>query len=66
MRSWARSQRNIEVNGFTSEAAVFGKFEARHRQGKMRKIPLTGKTQMTGDKRKVKFFPLARLRELGG
>jgi hypothetical protein len=30
----------------------------------MRKIPLTGKTQMTADKRKVKFFPLARLREL--
>jgi hypothetical protein len=30
----------------------------------MRKIPLTGKTQMTADKRKVKFFTLARLREL--
>ena len=32
----------------------------------MRKIPLTGKTQMTADKRKVKFIPLARLRELEG
>ena len=43
----------------------------RHKQGKMRKIPLTGKTQMTGDKRKVKFTPLSEFRalepiELGG
>ena len=55
---------NIEVNGFTLKLPSFGKFEVRHKQGKMRKIPLTGKTQMTADKRKVKFFPLARLREL--
>jgi nucleoid DNA-binding protein len=41
-----------------------GKFEVRHKQGKMRKIPLTGKTQVTADKRKVKFIPLARFREL--
>ena len=64
MRSWARSQRNIEVNGFTSEAAVFRKFEVRHTQGKMRKIPLTGKTQMTADKRKVKFIPLSKILQL--
>jgi hypothetical protein len=30
----------------------------------MRKIPLTGKTQMTADKRKVKFIPLSDFREL--
>lgn len=55
---------NIEVDAFTLKLPCFGKFEVRHKQGKMRKIPLTGKTQMTADKRKVKFMPLARLREL--
>ena len=55
---------NIEVDGFTLKLPSFGKFEVRHKQGKMRKFPLTGKTQMTLDKRKVKFMPLARLREL--
>jgi nucleoid DNA-binding protein len=55
---------SIEVDGFTLKLPSFGKFEVRHKQGKMRKIPLTGKTQMTADKRKVKFIPLARLREL--
>lgn len=55
---------NIDTNGFTLKLPSFGKFEVRHKQGKMRKIPLTGKTQMTVDKRKVKFIPLARLREL--
>ena len=55
---------NIDTDGFTLKLPSFGKFEVRHKQGKMRKIPLTGKTQMTADKRKVKFFPLARLREL--
>jgi nucleoid DNA-binding protein len=55
---------NIDVNGFTLKLPRFAKFEVRHKQGRMRKIPLTGKTQMTADKRKVKFFPLARFREL--
>jgi nucleoid DNA-binding protein len=55
---------NIDVDGFTLKLPSFGKFEVRHRQGKMRKVPLTGKIQMTADKRKVKFIPLARLREL--
>ena len=57
---------DIDTNGFTLKLPRFGKFEVRHKQGKMRKIPLTGKTQMTADKRKVKFIPLARFRELGG
>lgn len=52
------------TDGFILKRPSFGKFEVRHKQGKMRKIPLTGKTQMTADKRKVKFIPLARLREL--
>ena len=55
---------NIEVDGFTLKLPSFGKFEVRHKQGKMRKIPLTGKVQMTSDKRKEKFVPLARLKEL--
>jgi nucleoid DNA-binding protein len=54
---------NIDTDRFTLKLPRFGKFEVRHKQGKMRKIPL-GKTQMTADKRKVKFVPLARFREL--
>jgi len=55
---------NINTDRFTLKLPSFGKFEVRHKQGKMRKIPLTGKTQMTADKRKVKFIPLSELREL--
>jgi nucleoid DNA-binding protein len=55
---------NIDTNGFTLKLPCFGKFEVRHKTGKMRRIPLTGKVQMTADKSKVKFIPLARLREL--
>ncbi len=55
---------NIEIDGFTLKLPGFGKFTVRHKQGKMRKIPLTGKVQMTADKRKVKFIPLARFGEL--
>jgi nucleoid DNA-binding protein len=51
---------NINTDGFTLKLPSFGKFEVRHRQGKLRKIPLTGKPQMTADKRKVKFFPLSK------
>ena|ERR1017187_1650036 len=63
MRSWARSLK-INTDGFTLKLPRFGKFEVRHKQGKMRKIPLTGKTQMTADKRKVKFFPLSEILRL--
>jgi nucleoid DNA-binding protein len=55
---------NIDVNGFTLKLPSFGKFKVRHTKGRMRKIPLTGKTQMTADKRKVKFIPLSDFREL--
>ncbi len=41
---------NIDVNGFTLKLRGFGKFEVRHKEGKMRKVPLTGKTQLTADK----------------
>jgi nucleoid DNA-binding protein len=55
---------NIEVDGFTLKLSSFGKFEVRHKQGKVRKIPLTRKIQMTADKRKVKFVRLSNFREL--
>jgi nucleoid DNA-binding protein len=55
---------NIDIDGFTLKLPRFGKFKVRHTQGRMRKIPLTGKTQMTADKRKVKFIPLSDFREL--
>ncbi len=43
---------NIDEDGFTLKLPSFGKFKVRHTKGKIRKIPLTGKTQMTADKRK--------------
>ncbi len=43
---------NIDTNGFLQKLPSFGKFEVRHKKGKLRKIPLTGKVQMTADKRK--------------
>lgn len=55
---------NIEVNGYTLKLPGFGKFTVRHKQGKMRKIPLTGETKLTADKRKVKFTALSEIREL--
>jgi nucleoid DNA-binding protein len=55
----AEIKEHIEIDGFTLKLPSFGKFTVRHKQGKMRKIPLTGKTQMTADNRKVKFTPLS-------
>jgi nucleoid DNA-binding protein len=55
---------NIDTNGFVLKLPSFGKFEVRHKTGKLRKIPLTGKVQMTADKRKVKFTGLSEFREL--
>jgi nucleoid DNA-binding protein len=54
----------IEKNGFTLKLPGFGKFAVRHKTGKMRKIPLTGETKRTADKRKVKFTALSDIREL--
>ena len=55
---------NIDTDGFTLKLPGFGRFTVRHREGKMRLLPLTGKTQMTADKRKVKFTPLSELKAL--
>ncbi len=55
---------NIDTDGFELRLPSFGKFVVRHKQGKRRLIRLTGKIQLTADKRKVKFLPLAKFREL--
>ena len=60
----AEIKENIDSDGFTLKLPNFGKFKVRHTQGRMRKIPLTGKVQMTADKRKVKFIALSNFREL--
>jgi hypothetical protein len=59
-----REHRHIDTDGFTLKLPNFGKFKVRHTRGKMRKIPLTGKVQMTADKRKVKFIALSNFRGL--
>ena len=55
---------NIDTDGFELKLPSFGKFVVRHKRGKRRLIRLTGKIQLTADKRKVKFLPLAKFREL--
>jgi nucleoid DNA-binding protein len=55
---------NIDTDGFELKLPSFGKFVVRHKRGKRRPIRLTRKIQLTADKRKVKFLPLAKFREL--
>ena len=55
---------NIDTDGFELKLPSFGKFVVRHKRGKRRLIRLTGKIQLTADKRKVKFLPPAKFREL--
>jgi nucleoid DNA-binding protein len=55
---------NIDTDGFELRLPSFGKFVVRHKRGKRRLIRLTGKIQLTADKRRVKFLPLAKFREL--
>jgi nucleoid DNA-binding protein len=54
---------NLDVNGFTIKLGGFGKFCVRHKHGTLRKIPFTGETKLTSDKRKIKFTSLGKLRE---
>jgi nucleoid DNA-binding protein len=49
---------NLGANGFTLKLGSFGKFSIRHRPGILRKVPFTGKTILTKDKRKVRFASL--------
>jgi nucleoid DNA-binding protein len=54
---------NLGTNGFTLKLGSFGKFSVRHKSGILRKIPFTGETILTKDKRKVRFVSLGELRQ---
>jgi len=43
----------------------FGKFSVRHKLGILRRIPFTGKTILTKDRRKVRFISLGLLSPKG-
>ena len=54
---------NLGIDGFTLKLGSFGKFSVRHRTGILRKIPFTGETVLTKDRRKVRFVSLGALRQ---
>jgi nucleoid DNA-binding protein len=54
---------NLGASGFTLKLGSFGKFSVRHKPGILRKIPFTGETILTKDKRKVRFVSLGSLRQ---
>jgi nucleoid DNA-binding protein len=54
---------NLGSDGFTLKLGSFGKFSIRHKQGILRRIPFTGETILTKDRRKVTFVSLGALRQ---
>ena len=54
---------NLGTDGFTLKLGSFGKFSVRHKPGILRRIPFTGQTVLTKDKRKVMFVSLGALRQ---
>ncbi len=54
---------NLAADGFTLKLGSFGKFSVRHKRGILRKIPFTGETILTKDRRKVRFLSLGVLRQ---
>lgn len=54
---------NLATDGFTLKLGSFGKFSVRHKAGILRKIPFTGETLLTKDRRKVRFVSLGSLRQ---
>lgn len=54
---------NLGTDGFSLKLGDFGKFSVRHKPGILRKIPFTGETILTKDRRKVSFISLGRLRQ---
>lgn len=54
---------NLGTDGFTLKLNSFGKFSVRHKRGILRKIPFTGETILTKDKRKIRFLSLGALRQ---
>jgi nucleoid DNA-binding protein len=45
---------NLGSNGFALKLGSFGKFSVRHKPGILRKIPFTGETILTKDRRTVR------------
>ena len=54
---------NLGTDGFTLKLGSFGKLSVRHKPGILRKIPFTGETILTKDRRKVTFVSLGSLRQ---
>ncbi len=54
---------NLATDRFTLKLGSFGKFSVRHKAGILRKIPFTGQTILTMDRRKVRFVSLGVLRQ---
>ena len=54
---------NLASDGFTLKLGSFGKFSVRHKAGILRRIPFTGNTILTMDRRKVRFVSLGSLRQ---
>lgn len=54
---------NLGSNGFTLKLGGFGKFSVRHKPGILRRIPFTGETILTKERRKVSFVSLGSLRQ---
>lgn len=54
---------NLGTDEFTLKLNSFGKFSVRHKRGILRKIPFTGETILTRDRRKVRFVSLGALRQ---
>jgi nucleoid DNA-binding protein len=54
---------SLESDGYTLKLGSFGKFSVRHKLGILRKIPFTGETILTKDRRKITFVSLGNLRQ---
>ena len=54
---------NLGTDGFTLKLNSFAKFSVLHKPGILRKIPFTGETILTKDKRKVRFVSWGMLRQ---
>lgn len=52
---------NLGSDKFTLKLGTFGKFSVRHKPGILRKIPFTGETVLTKDRRTVRFVSLGSL-----
>ena len=57
------AQQSGRRTAFTLKLGSFGKFSVRHKPGILRKIPFTGETILTKDRRKVRFVSLGSLRQ---